>query len=152
YHKRVYYQTYDVTRLLRPGRNALGAILGDGWACGYVGLGGRNRYGIGRPRLLAQLNLTFADGTTASVVTDRAWKSSDGPLREADLLMGETYDARRELAGWDIPESRDTGWQPVTVHPAWPAHIQAYPGVPVRRIMELKSRSVKEPVPGAYIF
>ena len=48
YRKRVYYQTYDVTRLLQPGRNAMGALLGDGWACGYVGLGGRNRYGIGR--------------------------------------------------------------------------------------------------------
>ena len=46
YRKRLYYQTYDVTGLLRPGQNALAAILGDGWACGYVGLGGRNRYGI----------------------------------------------------------------------------------------------------------
>jgi alpha-L-rhamnosidase len=152
YRKRVYYQTYDVTRLLRPGRNALGAILGDGWACGYVGLGGRNRYGIGRPRLLAQLNLTFAGGTTAAVATDGAWKSTDGPLLEADLLMGETYDARRELTGWDTPEFRDTAWQPVTVHPVWPARIQAYPCVPVRRILELKPRTVREPVPGAYVF
>lgn len=152
YRKRVYYQTYDVTRLLRPGQNALGAILGDGWACGYVGLGGRDRYGVGRPRLLAQLDLTYADGTTDAVVTDGSWKAAYGPLLEADLLMGETYDARRELAGWDAAGFRDTGWQPVTVHEAWPAPIQAYPGVPVRKMLELKPQTVTEPQPGVYVF
>ena len=70
YHRRVYYQTYDVTDLVREGDNALGAILADGWACGYIGLGGRDRYGIGRPRLLAQLEVTTADGKTQTIGTD----------------------------------------------------------------------------------
>ena len=37
YRKRIQYQTYDVTDLLREGPNALGAILGDGWYAGFVG-------------------------------------------------------------------------------------------------------------------
>jgi alpha-L-rhamnosidase len=152
YHKRVYYQTYDVTPLLRPGRHALGAILGDGWACGYVGGGGRDRYGIGRPQLLAQLQITYVDGTTASVVTDGSWKAAYGPLLEADLLMGETYDARREQAGWDRPGFRDADWRAVAVQPARRARIEAYPGVTVRRMRELKPRSVSEPQPRAYVF
>jgi len=76
FRKRVYYQTYDVTRLLRPGRHALGAVLGDGWACGYVGLGGRDRYGVGRPRLLAQLAITYEDGTRETVISDGSWKAA----------------------------------------------------------------------------
>jgi alpha-L-rhamnosidase len=152
YRKRVYYQTYDVTPWLRPGNHALGAILGDGWACGHVGLAGRNRYGIGRPRLLAQLNITHTDGTTRTVATDDTWKAASGPLIEADLLMGETYDARRERAGWDTPAYRDTDWESVMVHAPWPGRIEAYPGGPVRRMRELAARRVTEPAPGVFVF
>ena len=37
YHKRLQYQTYDVTQLLRHGDNAVGAVLGDGWYRGRLG-------------------------------------------------------------------------------------------------------------------
>ena len=63
YHKRVYYQSYDVTGLLRPGENVLGAILGDGWYCGNVAWWGRQLY-ADRPRFLAQLEIILQDGTT----------------------------------------------------------------------------------------
>jgi alpha-L-rhamnosidase len=152
YRKRVYYQTYDVTRMLRRGENALGFILGDGWAVGYVGLAGRENYGVPRPRLLAQLHLTYNDGTTETVVTDGSWKAAYGPILEGDMLMGETYDARQELAGWDRPGFSDSSWQPVVVHDPWPAKIEAYPGVPVRKIMELKPQKVTEPSAGVYVF
>src|SRR5690606_21376404 len=91
YKTRVYYQTYDVTDMVKTGEHALGAILADGWACGYVALGGRDRYGVGRPRLMAQLEVTTADGRTQTVASDGSWKAAYGPIREADLLMGETY-------------------------------------------------------------
>ncbi|HEY3281613.1 MAG TPA: glycoside hydrolase family 78 protein [Armatimonadota bacterium] len=152
YRKRVYYNTYDVTRYLSQGRNALGAVLGDGWAVGYVGLGGRERYGVGRPRLLAQLQVIFTDGTTQTVGTDRTWRATEGPIREGDLLMGEVYDAARELRGWDTPGGSDAGWQPVTVHASWSGAVEAYPGVTVRKEMELAPKSVKEPKPGAFVF
>jgi alpha-L-rhamnosidase len=152
YRRRVYYQAYDVTSALRPGSHALGAILADGWACGYVGLGGRDRYGVGRPRLLAQLNLTYADGSSEKIATDGSWKAAYGPIQEADLLMGETYDARRELTGWDRSGFSDSSWQAVTTHAAWPARIEAYPGVPVRKMLELKPRAVTEPQPGVFVY
>lgn len=164
YRRRVYYQTYDVTGQVRQGSNVLGAILADGWACGYVGLGGRDRYGIGRPRFLAQLRLTYADGSAQTVATDAAWKGAYGPIREADLLMGETYDARRAMPGWEAPGFDDSAWRSVTVHstPAGRGEhdapdrsaplLQAHPGVPVRRTQELKPRAVTEPRPGVFIF
>lgn len=152
YKTRVYYQTYDVTGLVRPGENALGAILADGWACGYVGLGGRDRYGVGRPRLMAQLEVETADGRTQTIATDAAWRAAYGPIREADLLMGETYDARREMPGWDTARFDDAGWQTVEEPGAWPAAVEAFPGVAVRPMRTLKAQSRTEPAPGAYVY
>ena len=84
YKKRVQYQAYDVTALLRPGANAAGAILGDGWYCGHLGWRERNYYGE-RPQLFAQLVLTFTDGSTQTIVTDGAWKTAFGAIVESDL-------------------------------------------------------------------
>ncbi|HEY3268831.1 MAG TPA: glycoside hydrolase family 78 protein [Armatimonadota bacterium] len=152
YHKRVYYRTYDVTDLVHAGENALGAILADGWACGYVGLGGRDRYGIGRPRLLAQLDVVTSDGRVHSIASDGSWKTTYGPIREADLLMGETHDGRLELPGWDAAAFNDAAWKPVDVRDPWNAPLQAYPGVPVREMRTLKPIGVTEPKPGHYVY
>ncbi len=112
YKKRVQYQAYDVTALLRPGANAAGAILGDGWYCGHLGWRERNYYGE-RPGLLAQLVLTFADGSTQTIATDQGWKTAFGAVVDADLINGETHDARRELTGWAEPGYDDSAWLPV---------------------------------------
>ena len=150
YHKRVQYQTYDVTRMLRRGRNAVGAVLGDGWYAGFVGLGGRNRYGK-YPMLLCQLELEYEDGSTETVVSDASWRCTVGPILQSDMLMGETYDARKELGDWTAPEYEDSSWKPVSVETP-DAHLVAQVGPPVRKMLEVKTRTVKEPTPGAYVF
>jgi alpha-L-rhamnosidase len=99
--KRVYYQTYDVTGMVRGGTNSLGAILGDGWyASNLAYKGQRLNYG-GTPRFLAQLVLELANGQTQTVVSDASWKASYGPIQFGDLLLGSGYDARLEMLGWD---------------------------------------------------
>lgn len=111
--KRVYYQTYDVTTRVGAGTNVIGAILGDGWYAGDVGYkGSRLNYG-GLPRLLVQLVIELADGTTQTVVSDGSWKAGYGPIQFADLLIGSDYDARRELPGWDAAAFDDHDWAPV---------------------------------------
>ncbi|MCE0522548.1 MAG: glycoside hydrolase family 78 protein [Methylacidiphilales bacterium] len=138
YHKRVQYQTYDVAGLLRQGENVLGAILGDGWYCGYVGWSGRQIYGD-RPRLLARLEVTFADGSASIIRTDSSWKTTTGPILESDLLMGESYDARLELGAWSQPGYDESRWQPVMVAPPdHPVELVPRLGPPVRRIEEIK--------------
>ncbi|MBS0664287.1 MAG: glycoside hydrolase family 78 protein [Verrucomicrobia bacterium] len=112
YKKRVQYQVYDVTSLLRAGANAAGAILGDGWYCGHIGWRDRNYYGE-RPKLLAQLVITHADGSTQVIATDESWKTAFGAIVESDLINGETHDARRELPGWNEPVYDDSAWVPV---------------------------------------
>lgn len=183
YHKRAYYRAFDVTRHLKPGPNAIGATLTDGWYCGYVGYGllvgygpnkiGRNFYGK-TPALLAQVVVEFEDGSRKIIGTDKTWKvAADGPIREADLLMGEAYDARKEIPGWNQPGFKDAGW--TTAIPSAqngslkapffdnrgvreielafqkPAKLQAYPGVPVRVTEEIHAQTITEPTPGTYI-
>jgi len=138
YRKRVQYQVYDVAGYLRAGENVIGAILGDGWYCGYLGWGPRQHYGD-RPRLLAQLEIVLENGTTVTVASDGSWKTSTGPILEADFLMGESYDARLELGNWSQPGYDDTRWQPVLLSPpeALP-ELTPRLGPPVRRLGEIK--------------
>ena len=105
YHKRTLYVTYDVTDLLRPGANAVGVMLGNGWYCEP----GRMKYGRS-PRLLMQMHVDLADGGTAVVKTDQTWKGSRGPITRNDIYGGETYDARLEKSGWAAPDYDDAGW------------------------------------------
>ena len=94
YRKRVQYQTYDVTALLQDGENALTVQLADGWyrgSCGAWGL--KNQYGT-ETKLLAQLELTRADGSVQTITTDESWEwSNDGPIRFADNKDGEVVNA-----------------------------------------------------------
>lgn len=113
YRRRAYYRAYDVTGLIEPGTNVVGAVVADGWYAGYLGYGllvgygphrtGRDTYGR-TPALRAQLEIEFENGSVQVVGTDATWEvSGDGPWREADFLMGEAYDARREDPNWCVP-------------------------------------------------
>ena len=129
YRKRVYYHTYDVTAFLQPGENVIGVILGDGWYSGHVAEKDRQFYGE-RPALLASLE----DNSGAVLLaTDPTWYRSIGPILENDLLMGESYDARRELGAWSSPGYSADGWLPVVAMPAPEIAIERSPGPPVRR-------------------
>lgn len=97
YRKRVQYQTFDVTEMLTAGEHALTVQLADGWYRGGCGAWGiRNQYGI-ETKLLAQLEITYADGKRETIVTDESWDwSNDGPIRFADNKDGEVVNANRE--------------------------------------------------------
>jgi alpha-L-rhamnosidase len=137
YRKRVQYMVYDVTGLLQAGENVLGAQLGDGWAVGFVGLNARQNY-YDQPRLLAQLEITLADGSRRAILSDRTWRQQFGALLDNDLLMGEAYDARLELPGWNAPGYDERDWLKVQVFPDPGVALVATNGPTVRRINQLK--------------
>ncbi len=151
YTRRVYYRTYDVTPTIRPGENALGAILADGWYSGYVGFGKkRDHYGQ-KPRFRAILHVEHDDGTTEDVVTGPNWRASTGPITEADFLMGETFDARKAMPGWDAPSFDDRAWHAVDTGAEVNPVVQWHPGPPVRPFAEIRPNSITEPTPGNYV-
>ena len=97
YRKRVQYQTYDVTEMLSQGDHSLTVQLADGWYRGSTGAWGiRNQYGT-ETKLMAQLEITYADGKQATIITDGSWDwSNDGSIRFADNKDGEVVNANRE--------------------------------------------------------
>ena len=133
YPKRLRYYTYDVTDLLRPGRNAIGAWLGDGWYRGRLGWRGgfRNLFGDDLS-FLGQLELTYSDGRRETVATDAAWKAAPSPILRTGIYDGEDYDARDEPAGWSSPGFVDDAWEAVAVRERDPRTLVAPTAPPVR--------------------
>jgi len=152
YSTRVYYQTYEVTDLIKKGGNAIGAILADGWYAGYLGFGRKREHYGSEPRLLVQLEIEYDNGHIHTVVTDGTWRASYGPLFESDFLMGEIYDARREMPGWDTSSFDDSAWHTVAVTEKSEGRVQSYPGITVQKILEIKPKKLTEPEKGVYVF
>ena len=133
YKQRLMVQCYDVTKLLKTGKNELLVILGDGWYRGGIGVDGlRNYYGDDLA-LLCQLE---ADGSTI-LCSDEGWEASQqGPIRENDLEVGESYDARMEkLDSWHAVTVRDFGYE----------NLAAATGVPVLEQERFPGKLIKTP-------
>jgi alpha-L-rhamnosidase len=137
YDKRLQYDTYDVTSLLRAGPNVIGVTLGDGWYRGRLGFEGqRNTYGkhLGA---LAQLVVRYPRGRTEVIGTNEQWKASTGPILMSDIYDGETYDARLEKPGWSRAGYDDRSWHGVRLREGTAPALIAPTGPPVRRMQEV---------------
>ena len=142
YNKRLQYQTYDVTSLLRAGENAAGVSLGSGWYRGYIGFRDqRNVYGS-QVALLLQIAVSYANGEQDVIVSDAQWKSSTGPIRMSEIYHGERYDARLEKGRWTEPGYDDAGWSGVRVVEGGKGALVAPAGPPVRRVEEVRAREI----------
>ena len=151
YRKRVRYQMYDVTSLVKTGDNALGAFLAKGWFSGHIGNGGFEFFGK-QPAFLAQLEVTFADGSTQTIVTDDSWKSHDSPILASDFMLGEDYDSRLELAGWDQSGLNEQDWSPVQVREEASRLLEAQTMEPVHQLRVLKPKKITETKPGVWTY
>ncbi|MEV0041275.1 family 78 glycoside hydrolase catalytic domain, partial [Streptomyces sp. NPDC050804] len=112
---------------------------------------GPHQYGE-RPALLAQLEVTYADGTTERVLSDTDWRAATGPVVHADLMAGEEYDARLETDGWTRAGFDDARWAPAEPVEGVTAAPVAETGGPSRVAGELPARTVTEPSPGVFVF
>ena len=157
YGQRTLYNTYDVSGQIQPGTNCLGVMLGNGWynplplrMWGNLNL--RKNLAVGRPRFIARLQLEFADGTRQAIVSDPTWKVAEGPIRFNSIYLGERYDARKEIPGWDGPQFDDASWrQPVvSTEPIGTLQSQSQPPIRITKI--LHPVKVTEPTNGTYIF
>lgn len=153
YDKYMYYQSYDVTGLLHPGRNACGALLGDGWWAGRIGAGGEcAQYGMSRA-LLMQLELTYADGSRETICSDESFRcSQDGVIRYADLFIGEMQDHNfgTTLTAASRPGFDDTGWAAV-VPEKNESNLLPQVGPSVTVIREVPARQVLRTPKGEWV-
>ena len=152
YRRRVHYLAYDVTKLVLPGKNAVGAILGDGWYASFLAFTGRRHFYGGDPKLCLQLDLLYSDGTHGIVRTDGTWKTRVGALQSADMLMGTRTDTRREMPGWDAPGFDDRDWARAAVLPAPPIVVEAQPNEPIRVTAQVVAKKRTQPRKGVYVY
>jgi alpha-L-rhamnosidase len=133
YEHRLRVMSYDVTDLVQPGPNAIGAWLADGWYRGRIGFDGgvRELYGD-QTAFFAELELTGPDDGTTVVATDDSWVTHPSPVLRSGLYDGERFDAAERLPGWSRPGFDATAWSPVTVTALDPALLVAPDGPPVR--------------------
>lgn len=115
YKKRLQYQVYDVTSLLRQGKNAIGVTLGSGWYRGTIGFTNSSNFYGKEIALLLELRIQYTDGTEELIKSDESWKSSTGKIRYSEIYNGEIIDARLEKSGWSEPEYNDGAWSAVQV-------------------------------------
>ena len=155
YRKRVVYTAYDVTSALAQGANTLGVSLGNGIA----DVNQPTRYEkftgtISTPKLLAQLEVTYADGTTARIVSDASWRTTPGGTTFSGWYGGEDYDARREPPGWQRPGADLTSWQAalVTGPPGTGTVLSGQMTPPVQQIGRVHPVKITQPKTGHYVF
>ncbi len=136
YKKRIQYQTYDVTSMLQA-NNAIGAMVGDGWYRGYLGWDGLRSYYGDQLALFAQLEITYTDGSSETIVTDNKWKTSYGAILESDIYNGEIYDARLEMTGWANKAFDDSKWKSAGILNHSKEILVASNALPVKAIQEI---------------
>lgn len=111
YDKTVFYNSYDVTGMLHSGKNAIGAMVGNG----FYNIN-RERYrklviAWGNPKLIARLRVRFTDGTEQILVTGTDWKTEPSPITFTSIYGGEDYDSRLEQPGWNQANFNDSAWR-----------------------------------------
>ena len=152
YDKTVLYATYDVTDALRAGGNALGVSLGRG----YYGMDDPGYWLAslwhGEPRMKVELDISYRDGSSQRVVSDRSWTTADGPTRADSVINGESYDARLEQPGWNRTGFDAATWKPAIVAPApgGALHAQQFP--PIKVLGTLPVRQTTTPRTGVTVY
>lgn len=156
YRKRIYYRAYDVSDRLEVGSNVVGAMLGDGWFSGYIGWGNhRDHYGK-HARFGCVLVMDHADGSRETISSDKHFRASDGPVRSADFLKGEVFDARMHHPGWCKEAFDDRSWRAVDVgtreeFPYDQVPVRWHPAPPVRMFETFTPNKISQPTEGRYV-
>lgn len=152
--KRTLYVTYDVTKLLQSGKNALGVVLGNGWynhqstaVWDFHNATWRNR-----PAFCMDLRIMYEDGTVETIVTDKKWKTSSGGIVFNSIYTGEHYDARKEQTGWDQTGFDDSAWKNVVYRQAPSSNIAAQVMHPIRAVEQITVQTLTKINDTTYVF
>jgi alpha-L-rhamnosidase len=152
--RRTLYVSYDVTSQLQTGKNAIGVLLGNGWynmqstaVWDFHKAPWRNR-----PAFCLDVRVTYTDGTTETLTSDRKWKSSSSPITFNSIYTAEHYDARLEQPGWNTTDFNDKGWRGVIIRPAPSANIVSQAMQPIRAIETIPAVSVTKQGDNTYLF
>ena len=130
------YATYDITKNLKNGENAIGVMLGNGFYGQNIAFA--NWLNYGKPRMRCRIFITYEDGSIDTVVSDSTWKASNGPVIFDNVYAGETYDARKEKKGWDEAGYNDLNWQKAEIEKFPNDSLRSQLMPPIKEILTVK--------------
>ncbi len=152
--KRLLYVSHNITSLVCRGKNALAIVLGNGWyneqsvaVWGFHTASWRNR-----PCMLVNVVLTFEDGTSEVLCTDKSWRTATGAYLYNNLYSGDVYDARLEENGWKKASFDDGGWMPAVVVSAPTSNIVSQTMPAIRITEELPPINVRKINNRTYVY
>lgn len=152
YDKRLLYTTFDVTRQLKNGDNAIGIVLGNGRFFAPRKQVPVPMHNYGYPRVLLQLHITYADGRKEIIVTDEQWKATaDGPIRANNEYDGEEYNATMEIPGWNQPKFDASKWKNAALLASPGGEMQAQKIEPIRVTETLQPKRLLQVKPGIWM-
>lgn len=156
YRKTVLYDTYDITKQLQPGSNAIGIMLGNGI---YNIMPDSVRYvkflsSFGPLKVIASLKLEYADGSIQTIGTDQSWKIAPGPVTYSNYYGGEDYDARLEPDGWNTATFNEAGWANAIACPSPGGELKGLScaAAPVKAIEKLAPVKVVKLKPDLWVY
>ncbi len=140
YSKHAQYVTFDVTKNIQQGKNAIGVMLGNGFY--YIP---SERYrkmtgAYGYPKLISKMLIEFTDGTTQQIISDESWKTDQSPIIYSSIFGGEDYDANLFQQGWNQPGFNDAGWKNVIITKG-PALLESQMNEPVKVMQQLSTQT-----------
>lgn len=143
YDKTVYYNCFDVTKLIRNGENVAGILLGNGFYNQQGGRYSKLKVSFGAPTLFIKMIVNYADGSTQEIISDKSWKYSLSPITFNSIYGGEDYDARLEQKGWNQAGFDDQNWKPVVIQTAPKGKLTPQLASPVKVMKRYAIKSVK---------
>lgn len=148
--QRVFYNTFDITKMLEPDNNAVGVILGNGWYNQRDRtIEGNMWYDV--PKMILQIEIEYSDGTKEVVLSDNSWKTATGPLLHDAIFTGEVYDARLDLGAWNTSGYDDSKWaKALEVRP--PAGNLRVQVVPFNKVMATVNTAFEKNSGSLYTF
>ncbi len=152
--RRTLYVTYDVTKNIMAGKNAIGVLLGNGWynhqstaVWDFDKASWRNR-----PTFCLNLRITYEDGTFQIVRSSEQWKTSFSPITLNSIYTAEHYDARLDQPGWNTINFDDTKWKPAFARPVPSQNVTAQALHPIRNVDEIPAKTMNKMDDGAIVF
>ncbi|HLP38246.1 family 78 glycoside hydrolase catalytic domain [Lacibacter sp.] len=151
YSKHAQYVTFDVTKNIQQGKNAIGVMLGNGFY--YIP---SERYrkmtgAYGYPKLIAKTLIEFMDGTTQQIISDESWKTDQSPIIYSSIFGGEDYDANLFQQGWNEPGFHDAKWKQAIVTQG-PALLESQMNEPVKVMQQLPTQTKRELKSGVTLY
>jgi alpha-L-rhamnosidase len=157
YVKTILYSVYDITSQIKPGKNTVDVLLGNGW---YNPLpmklfrvfNLRDALTVGQPKMIADIRITFTDGTILTIPSDQSWQTTDSYILRNNVYLGEKQDGRIKKEFEESENGKDIHWKAAVISnpPGGILTVQSLP--PIRITKEIVPVALSAPEKNIWVY